>query len=474
METKPYRIQSPEDIAKDYGGNKQKIAQAMQMGVVDPTAGVLAGMFIDRMRSAQVQEMAPQPSVAQQVMGGVPQAPGAVPPGGLGMTPPAPPPMAPGMAPPMGAPPMGAPPAPPMGDMPMGAPPMGDMPMGMADGGLAMLPIPETMFDEPMNGGYADGGIVAFAGAGEVDYNEILQKQMAYFNDPEKLKADYFMGGQPKREAAERLRQFYGDALSEEAQKKRGKQDLNSFLMSFGAKLASTRGPLLSAAGEAAGQTLPGYQESVKERRAEQRDALKQLALDEGASNAEARDIGKMVMDGRLKATDIGQTIAKMRSQETLTREEMKSRAGISAADNAARIRAAQIEAAARGKDGMTPTFGQAVELATQNKNLMKDAVEGMTEAEKKYNSAKTEAQKANAFADFKAARAQYSSSFRNYNETAKLIGQEKIPSISINRFPNLALLAEKEKKPAPVAGTGVLKSSNVMSAADEILARGG
>ena len=55
METKPYRIQSPEAIAKDYGGNKQQIAQAMQMGIVDPTAGVLAGMFIDRMRSAQMQ-----------------------------------------------------------------------------------------------------------------------------------------------------------------------------------------------------------------------------------------------------------------------------------------------------------------------------------------------------------------------------------------------------------------------------------
>ena len=162
METKPYRIQSPEDIAKDYGGNKQKIAQAMQMGVVDPTAGVLAGMFIDRMRSAQMQEAAPQPSVAQQVMGGAPQAPGAPPMGGM---PPGAPPMD-GMAPPMGAPPMGAPP---MGDMPMGGMPPGAPPMGMADGGLAMLPIPETMFDEPMDGEYAGGGVVAFAGAGEVD-----------------------------------------------------------------------------------------------------------------------------------------------------------------------------------------------------------------------------------------------------------------------------------------------------------------
>ena len=318
METKPYRIQSPEDIAKDYGGNKQKIAQAMQMGVVDPTAGVLAGMFIDRMRSAQVQEGAQAPTVAQQVF--APPAPPA-PMGGMGPPPGAPPMGAPPMGGmPPGAPPMGGgmPPAPPMGDMPMGAPPMGDMPMGMADGGLAALPISESMFDEPMDGEYAGGGIVAFATGDEVDYNEILQKQMAYFQDPERLKADYFMGGQPKREAAERLRQFYAGALSEEGQKKRGKQDLNSFLMSFGAKLASTRGPLLSAAGEAAGQTLPGYQESVKERRAEQRDAIKQLALDEGATNAESRDIGKLVMDGRLKATDIGQTIARMRSQEKL------------------------------------------------------------------------------------------------------------------------------------------------------------
>ena len=48
METKAYKIQAPEQIAKDYGGNKQKIAEAMTLGVVDPTAGTLAGMFIDR------------------------------------------------------------------------------------------------------------------------------------------------------------------------------------------------------------------------------------------------------------------------------------------------------------------------------------------------------------------------------------------------------------------------------------------
>lgn len=162
METKPYRLQSPEDIAKDYGGNKQKIAQAMQMGIIDPTAGVLAGMFIDRMRSAQMQEQAPQATVAQQVMGGAPPVPPSAPAGGLGATPQAAPPMAPQGGAPMAPPAQAAP--------PMGAPPPGMAAGGvfeapyMSGGGLSELPLPDTMFDENRDGGYADGGIVAFAG----------------------------------------------------------------------------------------------------------------------------------------------------------------------------------------------------------------------------------------------------------------------------------------------------------------------
>jgi len=149
---KPFSIQAPEDIAKEYAGNKQKIAQAAQMGIVDPTAAVLAGMFIDRMRSAQVMEAAQQPTVAQQVLGGggVPQPPGNA-------SPMAPATLSPPSPPMMGAP-MGAPPAPPM-----------ETPMGMADGGLASLPVPDMMFDEPDNGGYSGGGLVAFADGGDID-----------------------------------------------------------------------------------------------------------------------------------------------------------------------------------------------------------------------------------------------------------------------------------------------------------------
>ena len=152
METKRFSMGSPEAIAKFYGGDKQKILQALQSGALavfapppfDQTVALAAGNYIDRTRLAQMQP--PQSTVAQQVMGGVPQAPGAVPPGGLGMTPSAAPPMAPGMAPPM-------------------APPPQEAPMGMAGGGLSDLPIPDTMFDENRNGGYAGGGIIAF-GAG--------------------------------------------------------------------------------------------------------------------------------------------------------------------------------------------------------------------------------------------------------------------------------------------------------------------
>ena len=41
-----------------------------------------------------------------------------------------------------------------------------------AEGGLTTLPLPDTMFDEPNNGGYADGGIIAFAGGGYGSYFE--------------------------------------------------------------------------------------------------------------------------------------------------------------------------------------------------------------------------------------------------------------------------------------------------------------
>jgi hypothetical protein len=46
----------------------------------------------------------------------------------------------------------------------------------MADGGLDALPVPDTLFDEPDNGSYAGGGIVAFADGGMADFYDIVEK----------------------------------------------------------------------------------------------------------------------------------------------------------------------------------------------------------------------------------------------------------------------------------------------------------
>lgn len=65
----PLSLQAPEQIAMKYGGDKRKIAQAMQQGLLDPTEATLAGMFIDRVRAAASAEQTPQqPTVREQTL----------------------------------------------------------------------------------------------------------------------------------------------------------------------------------------------------------------------------------------------------------------------------------------------------------------------------------------------------------------------------------------------------------------------
>lgn len=358
METKPYRIQSPEDIAKDYGGNKQKIAQAMQMGVVDPTAGVLAGMFIDRMRSAQAQEMAPKPSVAQQVMGGPPaQAPLAQT-GGLGATAPASPPMAPqggpGMPPPPQAP-MQAPPG-------MAAGGLYEAPY-MKDGGLSEIPLPDTMFDENRDGSYAGGGIVAFPTGGEVKENEeiVLTAPMGRYGFGATFGQNMDLIGKyaPQKDVyGKKLTAMYEDVMSPEAQKKRRKQDMWTSLAELGFGIASSKSPtLLGAIGEAGAKSAPAMAERAKERRAEQREAVKTLAQQENMTNQQAMESFKLA--GELQKAYGGFMDAE--AQRKLQKE-------MNEADNATRIAAqkiaagAQIAAARMNKEGY---------LGAADKNLL-------------------------------------------------------------------------------------------------------
>ena len=343
METKPYDLQSPEQIAKDYGGNKQKIAEAMQMGILDPTAGTLAGMFIDRMRSAAQQEAAPQQSVAQQVFA-PPAPPPMAAPAGLGATPEA------AAMPPMNAtPPMGA--APPQ-EMPMMA--MGGMvPPYASGGGLSDMPIPDGMFDEPSNGGYGDGyaggGMVAFAGSGLVkDKNkpkgiaallanppEEEEEDDETYSSPEELAKEQQTGEivaagekapkkgttykpgmafqspnflspfkqnvlgssdlldelSPRRvKRAKQLEELLEGELSPEAQKSRAKEDMDMALIKAGVAMANTPGSLLQSATAGAGAALPGFEAAAKERRGAKRSIVKELLSEERLSNKELAD----------------------------------------------------------------------------------------------------------------------------------------------------------------------------------------
>lgn len=311
METKPFSLQSPEQIAKDYGGNKQKIAEAMQMGVIDPTAGTLAAMFIDRMRNAAQMEAAPQQSVAQQVFAPpTPQMPQGAP-AGLAATPQA------AAMPPM---PGGAP--------SMASPPPMEQPMpGMAMGGLTTLPVPDDMFDEPTNGGFNDGyrggGLVAFAQGDLVEDEEeppirplitvVGQRPeppevvneppgpieyYGFFRDPFLMK-DRIAELSPQ--TTERRKQFdkYLEKMLDPAEQKRRRQeDMWLTLGEIGARMATTPGSLLQAASTGIAEALPGVRAAAATRRGEEREAISELAKNEGLTNAEAREMYKLIQAG--------------------------------------------------------------------------------------------------------------------------------------------------------------------------------
>ena len=341
METKPYNLQSPEQIAKDYGGNKQKIAEAMQMGILDPTAGTMAGMFIDRMRQAAQQEAAPQQTIAQQTFAppAPPQMPQGMPPmpqgapAGLGATPEA------AAMPPMGAaPPMGMPA--PQGEMPMMA--MGGMvPPYASGGGLSDMPLPDGMFDEPSNGGfgdgYAGGGIVAFLTGGEVedknkDPNDVngdgvvngedilvtaqkddevltplMKRGMMFGSVPSGYGGfDDTLGGnletinqEAPREVkrAEQYQAYLDKMLDPEERKKSKKEDMWLALGQIGARMAQTPGSLLQAAGAGIGEALPGIAAAAKERRGEERAVIKDMLEQERTGNKEVMERANVALD---------------------------------------------------------------------------------------------------------------------------------------------------------------------------------
>lgn len=303
METKPYDLQSPESIAKEYGGDKRRIAQAAQLGVLDATAAVMAGMFIDRMRSAAALEQQPQPTVAQQVMG-APAAPAA--PAGLGATAPA----AVMPAAPMAAPPMG-----------MASGGLYDPPY-MNQGGLSELPLPAGMFDEPDDGSYAPGGIVAFAEGDEIVVQGERPGPESYYGnyaDPELQMEHVRKYYNPKTEERDAFTKFLKSEYSPERLAARKKENMWMTLAELGANLAASKsGNFFGALGEAGAKALPGMAAREKELRAEKVDSMKMLVGNENMSNKDALDFYNLVQAGTNKYGEFDQNRLDRKQQEKL------------------------------------------------------------------------------------------------------------------------------------------------------------
>ena len=341
-EAKSFSLQSPERIAKLYGGNKQKILQALQSGALrqfapapmDQLLATAAANFIDEVRDAAQAEAVPQQTVFDklftppqpQMPQGMPQAPMGAP-AGLGATPEAAAMPAPAAAPPMGMPQEQAAPGMAMGGM---------VPPYASGGGLSDLPLPDDMFDENRNGGFNDGyrggGLVAFAAGEKVvaqpseykDPNEIVVNAQKDEEDDKNLnplmKRGVRFGSLPTgtggventlggnlttlnqevpylTKYAQKLQAYYDRMLDPAEQKKRTDQDKYLAAAKGFFKMAQTPGSIFQAVSAGAEEALPGIEAAEKGRRADERAVYQALAGEERTGNKEVMDRAAVALD---------------------------------------------------------------------------------------------------------------------------------------------------------------------------------
>lgn len=295
----PFGLQAPESIAKQYGGNKQNIARAAQMGLIDPTAAVLAGMFIDRMRAASAQEQTTSNTVAQDVF-----------------TLPAP------MQVPQGMPPQGMTPS-------MEAPAPNDV--SQAPAGLDSVPIPDEMY------GMAAGGLVAFAEGGKAEEDYTLEQAA---QDYRKIipQLDRTELDAAKAELA---------APTAEQIKAQERQDMWGALAQMGFNMAASDSPFfLQAVGQAGAKVLPELQKQKEARREQRRaDARERRAMtfedykmkyEESKGAADYWQQQMRVLEGRKDRA----------SQEKLEYAKMQNQRAIEEMSNAAAMARAKLQAA--------------------------------------------------------------------------------------------------------------------------------
>jgi hypothetical protein len=400
--SKPFSLQAPENIAKQYAGNKQRIAEAARMGLVDPTAAVLAGMFIDRMRGAQMQEGATPPTVAQEVMGGPTAAP-SPPAGGLGGPAPTAPPMTPGM-------------------------PEPQMPQPMQGAGLEGVPVPEGMFGAE----YAGGGLVAFNEGGKTSY---YGRDINPLGNEELIRQLY---GERDTKYAKEMEEEYLRERSPEARKKARDVDLGYALMAAGSKMASTPGGLFQSLGAGIGEAAPVLMQSAKERKAEEREIRKGLIdLEEGSNSVRAqRAAAQLAMsEGAIRSAEaetarnanIEAERAKLESAERIARET-----------NATRLQVAGISAAAAaGGEDRKVTTGQLNEQAKQMLGRLEEVQNRMYDAHNEGN-----------YDKFRAAARELISARAGYNTVMRKLELPEMPPLSNFEFPKFAArIAEQAAK---------------------------
>jgi len=352
------------EVAEKYGGNKQKIAQAAALGALGPEGPLLAvtaGMYIDRMRAAQMQEQVPQQTVAEQVLAPPAPVPPQMPQGGLG---------APGMAPPLpqGAPPMGAPPAPAPAQPPMGMAEGGFLPP-YASGGLTDLPLPDGMFDEPGNGGFSDGyaggGLVAFASAGPVEEEDISETFYGYnYKDPlANLVIRDQLFGTPQTKYADEMEQEFLRRRGEEYKKTQRRKDIGQLMAEAGFGMMAGNSPFaLQNIGAAALPAISNATERARERRAEEREIQKGLLDIEAGRNTAAaqRATQALEMQGMAVKGYEAETGRKFESAEKQKDRDLR-RWEVGVNEAGANRRAAM--AASRGGDGDgTPKMNMATD----------------------------------------------------------------------------------------------------------------
>lgn len=347
------------EVAEKYGGNKQKIAQAAALGALGPEGPLLAvtaGMYIDRMRAAQMQEQAPQQTVAQQVLAPpAPTAPQMPQGGGLAALPPG-----------QGAPPMAAgAPAP----APAIAPPSPGMAEGgylppYASGGLTDLPLPDGMFDEPGNGGFGDGysggGLVAFAQGGETApyYMQGLPDTFYGYSatDPTaNLGIIDRLFGTPQTKYADEAEQDFLRRRSDDYRKEQRRKDMGQLMAEAGFGMMAGNSPYaFQNIGAAVLPAISNATERARERRAEEREIQRGLLDIEAGRNTAAaqraqRALQAQEMGVRGQEAEMGRRVTTGENQ--LDREQrMRELAIREAGEN----RRTAIAAAARGSgDGM-------------------------------------------------------------------------------------------------------------------------